>query len=88
MIPRMPLDRALGTVSPAAANEVLFHFGYGGHRAGSFFTALLAAWDHADMVNSNKLAQAFPEHGAALALLGDDHSGIATLRHVAEGGQN
>lgn len=82
MMPRMNAVIANQVVTPTAANQVLFHFGYGGYPAGGFFRALLEAWDHADMINSAKLAQVFPEYGAALAILGDDHLGAESLREI------
>lgn len=83
MIPRLSQTRAWADVTPTAASQVLHHFGYGGYPAGSFFRALLEAWDKADMINSAKLAQVFPAHGAALAILGDDHFGAESLREIA-----
>lgn len=86
MIPRLHLstEQVQDLVTPKAAAQVLYHFGYGGYPAGSFFRSLLDAWDHADMINSAKLAQVFPEYGAALAILGDDHNGAESLREITK----
>lgn len=82
MIPltRQPVE----TITSNAAAEVLHHYGYdGGHPAGAFIAALLDAWDKADLINSEKLAVAFPAWGAALALLGPDHGGVDELQTIA-----
>lgn len=82
-MPRWDPRRAAELVTPVAANQVLYHFGLGGYRAGSFFAALLDAWDHADYANTHVLAEAYPAYGAALSLLGDDWSGAEQLREIA-----
>lgn len=86
MIP-LPANNPRKAVTRDAANHVLYHFGYGGYPAGSFFRALLEAWDRADRINTQKLAEAFPVHGAALAILGVDHTGVDQLRKIAEDGE-
>jgi hypothetical protein len=66
------------------ANHVLFHANRGGYPAGSFTTKLLDAWNLADPGNNARLTVAFPEYGAALALLGKP-GGVDELRRIAGG---
>ncbi|MFJ5090009.1 hypothetical protein [Streptomyces sp. NPDC088674] len=68
------------------AAHVLWHEGEGGHPAGSFTTALLIAWAHADHANEARLAAEWPEYAAAYALFAQP-GGIARLREIAEAAQ-
>lgn len=70
-----------------AANHVLYHVREGGYPPGGFITALLEAWDRADLDNSARLAIAFPAYGAALALYLRDPAGVQQLRIIANGGE-
>lgn len=57
------------TIPDEVAAHVLWQEGHGGYPAGSFTTALLKAWSLADSQNAARLAKAFPEYGAAIALM-------------------
>lgn len=71
------------TITSDVAAHVLWQEGIGGYPAGSFTTALLHAWWMADPANSARLATAFPEYGAAIALLRTP-GGADRLRAILE----
>lgn len=76
---------SIPTITPETANHVLFHFGRGGYQPGSFTTHLLSAFATADEVNFHRLADAFPEYGAAVAAIQYDPQGVTTLQAIASG---
>lgn len=66
------------------ARHVLWHFGAdGGIEPGSFVARLLDAITAADMVNTARLAEAFPEYVAAVVGAQMDPDGIANLQKIA-----
>lgn len=80
-----PFAPDLSDVTPEMARHVLWHFGEGGHRAGSFTTALIELIARADPANRHRMGLGFPEYAAAVAVAQNDGGGIAQLRHIAEG---
>lgn len=79
--------RVTGTpaTSADAAAHVLFQERLGGWPPSTFPTKLLDAWTSADTANAERLAAAFPEYAAAIALLKSGPQGIEQLRAVADG---
>ncbi|MFG3660289.1 hypothetical protein [Streptomyces sp. NPDC047706] len=73
------------TIPADVAAHVLSHFGRGGYPAGDWTETLITLIDRADMVHRAKLADAFPEYGAAVLLAKYDEEGIATLQRIARG---
>jgi hypothetical protein len=65
------------------ANQVLFHFGYGGYPAGSFKEQLYRAFAHADTTNFARLGKGFPDEAQAMWLAKFVDGGIETLREYA-----
>jgi hypothetical protein len=56
----------------------------GGLEPGMFTTLLLDAWKFADVDNTRRLAQAFPDYAAAIRLM-QQPDGVDTLRKIARG---
>lgn len=75
------------TIPDETAAHVLWQADRGGYPAGSFTTALLAAWNLADDDNHCRLSTVFPDYGAALDLLRQP-GGVERLRVIAEGGRS
>ncbi|MFL4904879.1 hypothetical protein ACJ6WF_17230 [Streptomyces sp. MMS24-I2-30] len=73
------------TITADVAAHVLSHFGRGGYPAGDWTESLITLIDRADMANRAKLANAFPEYGAAVLLAKYDEQGITTLTAIASG---
>ena len=71
------------TIPAETANHVLFHFGHGGYQPGSFTQHLITAIATADMVNTAKLAEAYPDYVAAVTAVHYDPDGIANLKRIA-----
>ncbi|MGQ4513627.1 hypothetical protein [Streptomyces sp. DW26H14] len=69
-------------ITSEIANHVLWHYGQGGHPAGSFTTGLLTLWGRADDTNSARLASQWPDYAAAIELA-ERADGIAELQHIA-----
>lgn len=69
--------------TPKQAAHVLFAFGSGGYRAGSFTSTLIEAIRRADPQNRAKLALGFPGYVTAVTWAIDDPLGIDRLRRVA-----
>ncbi|MFR9796577.1 hypothetical protein ACL02U_11835 [Streptomyces sp. MS06] len=65
------------------AAHVLSHFGRGGYPAGDWAESLISLIDRADMANRARLANAFPDYGAAIYLAKYDEDGITTLQQIA-----
>lgn len=82
--PRPP--EASVTITFDVAAHVLWRASCGGYPAGSFTTKLLDAWNLADDSNAAKLATAFPDYAAAVALLSQP-GGVHRLRAIAGGEQ-
>ncbi|NYV73111.1 hypothetical protein [Streptomyces sp. UH6] len=80
----MPLTTST-VISPEVAAHVLSHFGRGGYPAGDWTELLITLIDRADMANRAKLAQTFPDYGAAISLAKYDENGIAQLQHIFAG---
>ena len=70
-------------ISVELANHVLFHFGQGGYRPGSFTEQLLNTFAAADPMRAAQLREAFPAHGWAMHLAQNTEQGIAQLRVIA-----
>lgn len=71
-------------IPQTVARHVLFHFGAeGGIQPGNFITKLIDAITAADMVNTAKLAEGFPEYVAAVVGAQMDRDGIANLQKIA-----
>lgn len=76
--------RATGTSMPGdVAAHVLWLERKGGYPACTFPSKLLDTWTSADTENAARLAAAFPEYGAALALLRSGERGVEQLRAIA-----
>lgn len=73
------------TIPADVAAHVLSHFGRGGYPAGDWAESLISLIDRADMVHRAKLANAFPEYGAAVLMAKYDEEGIATLQRIVQG---
>jgi hypothetical protein len=70
---------------PDVAAHVLWHFGRGGYRPGSFIEALLAAFAKADSHNFMRLEMAYPEYGQAMFVAKETIGGIDALEKVLKG---
>lgn len=70
-------------ISSDAAAHVLFQGRLGGWPPSTFPTKLLNLWTSADTGNAERLALAFPEYAAAIALLKSGQPGIDQLRAIA-----
>ncbi|MEU0990470.1 hypothetical protein ABZ347_27840, partial [Streptomyces sp. NPDC005953] len=68
-----------------AAAHVLFQERLGGWPPSTFAAKLLNLWTSADSANAARLATAFPEYGAAIALVRSGTAGIEQLRQIADG---
>ncbi|GHI91700.1 hypothetical protein [Streptomyces olivaceus] len=66
-----------------AAVHVLFQERLGGWPPSTFPTKLLDAWTSADTANAERLAVAFPEYAAAIALVRSGQQGVEQLRAIA-----
>jgi len=73
------------TISSDAAAHVLFQERLGGWPPSTFPTKLLNLWTSADTGNAERLAVAFPEYAAAIALVKKGQPGIDQLRAIADG---
>lgn len=80
----MPLTTST-VISPEVAAHVLSHFGRGGYPAGDWTELLITLIDRADMAHRAKLAQTFPDYGAAISLAKYDENGIAQLQAILAG---
>jgi len=65
------------------AAHVLFQERLGGWPPSTFASKLLDLWTSADTANAASLARAFPEYGAAIALVRSGQQGIDQLRAIA-----
>lgn len=75
------------TIPPETARHVLWMFDRdGGYQPGTFTQRLLEAFAAADMVNTAKLADAYPDYAAAFMAASLDPDGIANLQRIATGG--
>lgn len=77
--------RATGAsnISAEVAAHVLFQERLGGWPPSTFSSKLLDAWTSADTPNAERLAAAFPEYAAAIALVRSGTQGIEQLRDIA-----
>lgn len=73
------------TISSETAAHVLFQERLGGWPPSTFAAKLLNLWTSADTPNAERLAAAFPEYAAAIALVKKGQSGIEQLRAIADG---
>ncbi|WP_282790841.1 hypothetical protein [Streptomyces sp. CC224B] len=74
------------TIPAETARHVLWHFGQeGGHRPGSFTQRLMETFAAADMPNTAKLANAYPDYAAAFLAAQYDPDGITALQRIASG---
>ncbi|MGW3196251.1 hypothetical protein ACWDBD_17025 [Streptomyces sp. NPDC001118] len=74
------------TIPAEIARHVLWHYGKdGGHQPGSFTQRLMEAFAAADMVNTAKLANAYPDYAAAFIAANLDPDGITNLQRIAQG---
>ncbi|MBD0743502.1 hypothetical protein [Streptomyces sp. CBMA152] len=72
------------TIPPETARHVLWHYGQnGGHQPGSFTQRLMEAFAAADMANTAKLANAYPDYAAAFIAANLDPDGIPALQRIA-----
>lgn len=71
------------TITSETAAHVLFLECLGGWPPSTFGTKLLNLWTSADTGNAERLAVAFPEYGAAIALMRSGTDGIEQLRAIA-----
>lgn len=71
------------TITPTIAMHVLYHFGEGGIRAGSFTTRLIDLIAHADPGNQNRLGAGFPGYVHAVYVAQNRETGIAELKAIA-----
>jgi len=74
-------------ISPEVANHVLWLFDRGGYEPGTFTQHLMRALCAADMANFHRLADAFPDYGAAITAMQYDPDGLAHLQRIAGGDQ-
>jgi hypothetical protein len=73
-------------IPQTVARHVLWHFGReGGIEPGTFIARLLDAIAAADMVNTARLAEGFPEYVAAVVGAQMDPDGITNLQKIAAG---
>lgn len=74
------------TIPPETARHVLWTFACaGGYQPGSFTQKLLELLAAADVVNTAKLALAFPAETEAVRMAKGDRDGIAKLTAIATG---
>ncbi|MEU5580992.1 hypothetical protein ABZ791_30415 [Streptomyces huasconensis] len=72
------------TIPRETARHVLWFFGQdGGYQPGSFTEHLLYALSFADMVNTAKIAEVYPDYAAAMVAAKLDPDGIANLQRIA-----
>ncbi|MGW0495077.1 hypothetical protein ACWD0Z_06440 [Streptomyces sp. NPDC003007] len=71
------------TMPQDVAAHVLWHERKGGYPASTFSTKLLDLWTSADTDNAERLAVAFPEYAAAIALIRSGEQGVQQLRAIA-----
>ncbi|MGM9380307.1 hypothetical protein [Streptomyces antibioticus] len=72
------------TITTDTARHVLFHYGRpGGHQPCRFTQLLMQAIDAADVVNTARLAVAYPELVAAMDIAANRPDGTARLQHIA-----
>ncbi|MFE3169300.1 hypothetical protein [Streptomyces sp. NPDC059224] len=76
---------AKGAIPAEAAAHVLFQERLGGWPPSTFAAKLLNLWTSADTANADRLAAAFPEYAAAIALMRSGTAGIDQLRAIADG---
>lgn len=83
---RLALEEAAEVTIPMeTAAHVLFAERLGGWPPSTFATKLLDTWTSADTDNADRLAVAFPEYAAAIALVKSGQQGIEQLRAIADG---
>lgn len=70
-------------ISTEVAAHVLFQERLGGWPPSTFAAKLLDAWTSADTANAEHLAVAFPEYGAAIALIRSGEQGVQQLRAIS-----
>lgn len=81
---KLALDEPTEVTIPAeTAAHVLWQERLGGWPPSTFSTKLLNAWTSADTPNAERLAAAFPEYAAAIALIRSGQQGIEQLRAIA-----
>jgi hypothetical protein len=74
------------TIPPETARHVLWTFACdGGYQPGSFTQKLLELLAAADVVNTARLAAAFPAEAEAVRMAKNDRDGIAKLTAIATG---
>ena len=74
-------------ITPTIAAHVLAYFGApGGHKAGGFFSDLIALLCHADVENRAKLFTVYPGYTGAVLLAQLAPDGLKQLRFIAEQG--
>jgi hypothetical protein len=74
------------TIPPETARHVLWTFACdGGYQPGSFTQKLLELLAAADVVNTARLATAFPTEAEAVRMAKNDRDGIAKLTAIATG---
>jgi hypothetical protein len=72
------------TINVETARHVLFHYGAdGGFRPGRFTVLLMQTIDAADVTHTARLAGAYPELVAAMAIAANREDGIARLQRIA-----
>ncbi|MEU8717512.1 hypothetical protein [Streptomyces sp. NPDC048663] len=72
------------TIDVETARHVLFHYGKdGGFRPGRFTELLMQTIEAADVVHTARLAGAYPELSAAMAIAANREDGIARLQRIA-----
>lgn len=82
----LALEEAAEVTIPAdIAAHVLFQERLGGWPPSTFPSKLLDAWTSADTDNADRLAAAFPEYAAAIALMRSGAQGIEQLKAIADG---
>ncbi len=79
------MDTSSTVITPATARHVLWHFGEGGHPAGSFTERLLDLICRADPTHAARLALGFPGEVAAVHLAQNNPTGIEQLQAIAQG---
>lgn len=83
MLDAITAEQPAPEISADAAAHVLFQERLGGWPPSTFPTKLLDAWTSADTANAERLALAFPEYAAAIALVRSGPGGIEQLRAIA-----
>ncbi|MFF7485592.1 hypothetical protein ACFZBC_08850 [Streptomyces luteogriseus] len=71
------------TIPMETAAHVLWQDRLGGWPPSTFASKLLSLWTSADTDNADRLAVAFPEYAAAIALVKSGQDGIQQLRAIA-----